>query len=231
MLPAPETPQERLYVWRIVFPVARALALFLLPVRIEGIERLPSGAAVLVANHASWKDPPLLTFALDRAVRFFAKEELFRIPILGGALRLAGNFGVRRGEADRRALVTALRVLAAGLPLGFFPEGHRSPNGAMIRARPGVALVAKRADAPIVPIGIIGTKAARLGAFWRRDVTFRIGEPFRASELRELDDQAAADEIMRRIAELLPREMRGVYGDGTPRSANRIDISGSSPGA
>ena len=136
MLPAPDTPQDQLYVWRVVFPIARAIALFLVPVRIEGIERIPRGAALIVANHASWKDPPLLTFALDRSVRFFAKEELFRIPILGGALRLAGNFGVRRGEADRRALVTALRVLAAGLPLGFFPEGHRSESGAVIRARP-----------------------------------------------------------------------------------------------
>jgi 1-acyl-sn-glycerol-3-phosphate acyltransferase len=211
MLPAPETPQKQLYVWRIVFPILRAIALFLVPVRVEGIERIPRGAALLVANHASWKDPPLLTFALDRSVRFFAKEELFRIPILGGALRLAGNFGVRRGEADRRALVTALRVLAAGLQLGFFPEGHRSESGALIRAHPGVAMIAKKAAAPIVPIAIMGTKRARVGAFWRRDVTFRIGEPFSAAELAGLDDQAAADAIMRRVAALLPVEMHGVY--------------------
>jgi len=217
MLPAPDTAQDQLYVWRVVFPIARAIALFLVPVRIEGIERIPRGAALIVANHASWKDPPLLTFALDRSVRFFAKEELFRIPILGGALRLAGNFGVRRGEADRRALVTALRVLAAGLPLGFFPEGHRSESGALIRARPGVAMIAKKADAPIVPVAIIGSKRARLGAFWRRDVTFSIGEPFAPSELSGLDDQAAADAIMRRIAALLPSDMHGVYRDDPTR--------------
>lgn len=211
MLPAPDTPQQRLFVWRAVFPVVRALALFLVPVRVEGLERIPPGGVVLAANHASWKDPPLLTFALDRSVRFFAKEELFRIPVFGGILRLAGNFGVRRGEADRRALVTAMRVLAAGLPLGFFPEGHRSESGALIRAHPGVALVARKADVPIVPIAIIGTKRARVGAFWRRDVLFRIGEPFRASELGPLDEQAAADEIMRRVAALLPDQMRGVY--------------------
>ena len=213
MLPSPDTPQQRLYLWRVVFPILRALALFLVPSRLEGVERIPRGGVLLVANHANWKDPPLLTFVLDRAVRFLAKEELFRAPVLGGALRFAGNFGIRRGEADRRALVTALRVLAAGLPLGFFPEGHRSATGALIRAHPGVAMVAKRADVPIVPIAITGTKRARVGAFWRRDVTFRIGEPFRASELAGLDDQAAADEIMRRIAALLPGEMRGVYGE------------------
>lgn len=212
MLPSPDTPQERLYVWRIVYPIVRALALFLVPVRLEGVERIPPGGVILVSNHINWKDPPWLTFALGRAVRFMAKEELFRVPVLGGALRLSGNFGVRRGEADRRALVTALGVLAAGLPLGFFPEGHRSETGAMIRAHPGVALVAKRAGVPIVPVGVIGTKGARLGAFWRRDVTFRFGEPFDAKEIAAGDDQAATDAIMRRVAALLPSEMRGVYG-------------------
>jgi 1-acyl-sn-glycerol-3-phosphate acyltransferase len=213
MLPRPDTPQDRLYVWRVLFPIIRAVALFLLPIRVEGLDRIPRDGALIVANHASWKDPPWLTFALDRSVRFFAKEELFRLPFVGGLLRLAGNFGVRRGEADRRALVTALRVLAAGLPLGFFPEGHRSESGALLRARPGVAMVARRADVPIVPVAIIGTKRARFGAFWRRDVTFRVGEPFRVSDLGAVgDDQALADAIMRRLAALLPVEMRGVYG-------------------
>ena len=212
MLPSPDTPQERLYLWRVVYPIVRALALFLAPVRLEGVERIPPGGVILVANHINWKDPPWLTFALDRAVRFMAKEELFRIPVLGGALRLSGNFGVRRGEPDRRALVTALRVVAAGLPLGFFPEGHRSETGAMIRAHPGVALVAKRAGVPIVPVGVIGTKRARLGAFWRRDVLFRFGEPFSAQDIAHTDDQASVDAIMRRVAALLPSEMRGVYG-------------------
>jgi 1-acyl-sn-glycerol-3-phosphate acyltransferase len=213
MLPPPYTPQRDLYVWRLVYPIVRALALFLLPVRLEGVERIPAGGVILVANHISWKDPPWLTFALDRAVRFMGKEELFRVPVLGGILRLAGNFGVRRGEADRRAMVTALRVLQAGLPLGFFPEGHRSESGVMIRAHPGVGLIARRAGVPIVPIGVIGSKRARRGAFWRRDVVFRIGEPFDAKELPQGDEQAAADEIMRRVAALLPSEMRGVYGN------------------
>jgi len=212
MFPSPDTPQQRLYIWRIVYPIVRALALFLVPVRLEGVERIPPGGVILVANHINWKDPPWLTFALGRAVRFMAKEELFRFPILGGALRLSGNFGVRRGEADRRALVTALRVVAAGLPLGFFPEGHRSDTGAMIRAHPGVALIAKRASVPIVPVGVIGTRGARLGAFWRRDVTFRFGEPFSAGDITATDEQAAADQIMKRVAAQLPSEMRGVYG-------------------
>lgn len=217
MLPASDTPQERLYLWRLLFPLIRGLALFLLPVRVEGLERVPAGAVILVSNHASWKDPPWLTFAMDRAVRFMGKEELFRVPIIGGALRLSGNFGVRRGEADRRAVVTAFRVLAAGLPLGFFPEGHRSESGALIQAHPGVALIAKRANVPIVPVGIIGSKRARLGAFWRRDVIYRFGEAFRASELPPGDDQAGADAIMRRVAALLPPEMRGLYASEEPK--------------
>ena len=111
--------------------------------------------------------------------------------------------------------MTALRVVQAGLPLGFFPEGHRSKSGAMIRAHPGVALIARRAGVPIVPVGVIGSKHARIGAFWRRDVLFRIGEPFDAKELPQGDEQATADEIMRHVAALLPSEMRGVYGSPT----------------
>jgi hypothetical protein len=68
-----------------------------------------------------------------------------------------------------------------------------------------------------VPVGVDGSKGSRLGAFWRRDVTFRFGEPFRASELTPGDDRAAADDIMRRVAALLPPEMRGVYASADPK--------------
>ncbi|HET8567832.1 MAG TPA: lysophospholipid acyltransferase family protein [Candidatus Limnocylindria bacterium] len=207
----PTTPQDRMLVWRALFPVIRAVGLFLAPVRVEGIERIPSGASILVANHASWKDPPWLTFALDRAIRYMAKHELFEVLFLGGVIRLTGSFGVRRGESDRRAIVTAFRVLEAGLPLGFFPEGHRSESGAMIQAHPGVGLIALRSGAPVVPIGIVGSKRARLGRFWRRDMTVRIGEPFYAKDLGSSDERALTDAIMRRVAALLPPEMRGVY--------------------
>jgi 1-acyl-sn-glycerol-3-phosphate acyltransferase len=141
------------------------------------------------------------------------KQELFEKPIIGFLLRAIGAFPVRRGEGDRRALQMALAVLAAGQPLGLFVEGHRSESGQLIRGRPGVAYVAQRSGAPIVPLAVSGTRGARLGAFWRRDIVIRVGKPFRVADLdvKGDDQQALVDAIMRRIAVLMPPEQRGVY--------------------
>jgi 1-acyl-sn-glycerol-3-phosphate acyltransferase len=141
------------------------------------------------------------------------KRELFETPIIGFLLRAIGAFPVRRGEGDRRALQMALAVLAAGQPLGLFVEGHRSESGQLIRGRPGVAYVAQRSGAPIVPLAVSGTRGARLGAFWRRDIVIRVGKAFRVADLDVTgdDQQALVDAIMRRIAVLMPPEQRGVY--------------------
>ncbi|HVD52526.1 MAG TPA: hypothetical protein VNB51_10830, partial [Candidatus Udaeobacter sp.] len=83
----------------------------------------------------------------------------------------------------------------------------------LIRGRPGVAYVAQRSGATIIPLAVSGTRRARLGAFWRRDILLRVGEPFRANDLGVAteDPQAVTDAIMRRVAALLPPEQRGVY--------------------
>ena len=141
------------------------------------------------------------------------KRELFETPVIGFLLRAIGAFPVRRGEADRGALRMALNVIAAGQPLGFFAEGHRSESGQLIRGHPGVAYVAQRSGAPLLPLAVMGTKRARLGAFWRRDILIRVGKPFRAADLvvKADDTQAVTDAIMRRVAALMPEEQRGVY--------------------
>jgi 1-acyl-sn-glycerol-3-phosphate acyltransferase len=212
----PVLPEKRLWLWRIGFPIVRALAGFLAPWSLEGAERIPrAGGYIVVANHVNWKDPPWIEFALGRAIRYMGKRELFQVPVLGFVLRSIGAFPVRRGEVDRVALQMAESVIAAGQPLGFFPEGHRSESGALIRGRSGVGHIALKTNAPIILIAVIGTRRARLGAFWRRDILLRVGEPFRASDLGTHDAQAVTETIMRRLAALLPRAMRGVYtGDG-----------------
>jgi 1-acyl-sn-glycerol-3-phosphate acyltransferase len=210
----PVLPEERLWIWRIGFPPVRALAAFLAPWRLEGGENIPkSGGYILVANHINWKDPPWIEFALGHAIRYMGKRELFETPVIGFLLRAIGAFPVRRGEGDRRALQIALAVVAAGQPLGLFVEGHRSESGQLIRGRPGVAYVAQRSGAPIVPLAVSGTRGARLGRFWRRDIVIRVGAPFRVADLGVTgdDQQALVDAIMRRIAVLMPPEQRGVY--------------------
>lgn len=206
-------PASELRWWPLLFPIGRTLGLFLLPVRVEGREHLPrAGGYMLVANHIAWIDPPWIEFVVDRPVRYMAKRELFQIFVLGWLLRAVGVFPIVRESADRRALATALDFLARGEVVGIFPEGHRSDDGTLIRGHPGVGFIARKSGALIVPVGISGSRDARLGRFWRRDATIRFGRPFRAADLDgDADEQALADAIMRRIAALLTAEQRGVY--------------------
>jgi len=214
----PEWPRERLWVWRLGFGPVRAIVTALVPIRVEGREHLPAtGGYIVAANHISGYDPPAIEFALRTPVRFMGKQELFQVPLLGGFLRAIGNFPVRRGASDREALETALRVVEAGQPLGFFPEGTRSKDGRLRRARPGIAFLARRSGAPIVPVAVMGTPRAGIRLPPRSDIVVRIGEPFTAADLGAgaRDDQALADAIMRRVAGLLSPEMRGIYGAST----------------
>lgn len=217
-LGAPERPRDRLWLWRAGFPLVRAVASALVPMRVEGREHLPaSGGYILTANHIAGYDPPAIEFALGVPIRYMSKQELFAVPLVGGTLRAIGNFPVRRGESDRHALETALRVLAAGEPLGFFPEGTRSTDGKLRRAKPGVAYLARRSGALVVPVAVMGTPRAGLRVPPRHDIVIRLGEPFTAADLGAgaRDDQALADAIMRRVARLLPPEMRGAYAAST----------------
>jgi 1-acyl-sn-glycerol-3-phosphate acyltransferase len=212
----PEWPVERLWLWRLLFPPVRTVVLALVRVRVEGRDNLPkAGPFILVSNHINWKDPPLISIALDLSVRYMAKIQAFTYPLLGYFVRHTGAFPVRRGEGDRRALVTALRVLKGGQILGFFPEGHRSETGALLRGKPGVGFLASRAgDVPIVPIAMIGTKQPLLRLIFGGHAVLRVGRPFRLADLSDeerRDEQAVTDAVMRRIATQLPVEMRGAY--------------------
>lgn len=213
---APEWPVERLWLWRLLFPPIRTIVLALVRVRVEDRVNLPSsGPYIIVSNHINWKDPPLISIALDLSVRYMAKIQAFSYPLLGYIVRATGAFPVRRGEGDRRALVTALRVLGGGQILGFFPEGHRSESGALLRGKPGVGFIASRVpDAPLVPIAMIGTKQSLLRLIFGGHAVLRVGRPFHLADLTDeerRDEQTVTDAVMRRIAWLLPDEKRGVY--------------------
>ena len=199
-------------MWQVLFPPVRAVGLALFPMKLENGERIPSaGPYIVVANHVNWKDPPAIELTFRVAIRFLAKQEAFELFFLGGLLRGIGCFPVRRGEGDRRAMVTSLQVLRAGMPLGFFPEGTRSRDRRLHRAHPGIAFLARRSGVPILPVGVAGTADARP---LRSDIRIRVGEPFQLDSLGlrlNATEQEVADAIMRKVAELLPAEMRGEY--------------------
>ena len=220
---APTAPASDLWLWRLLSPAVRSLVFQFVGVEVTGRENVPAtGAYILAANHSSWKDPPVVSLALRTPIRWMAKVEVFDYFFIGFLLRGIGNFAIRRGESDRRSITLALEVLARGLPLGVFPEGHRSENGALLRGRPGISLLADRADTVIVPCGIVGTPTARLRLPRRTDVVLSFGKAFRLSDLPaevRRDRQATADAIMLRIAETLPLRMRGAYAEGMPGKA------------
>lgn len=214
-------PESKLWLWRILFPPIHFFVFLFSRIEVHGRENVPaSGPYIIVANHVNWKDPPVVSLALAKPIRWMAKIEVFDYFVIGFLMRGVGNFSIRRGESDRRSIAIALEVLRRGLPLGVFPEGHRSETKALLRGRPGISLLAERSDALIVPCGIVGTPTARLRPIRRTEVVLRFGRAFRVSGLApevRRDRQATVDAIMLRVAELLPPELRGVYANGVPR--------------
>jgi len=188
--------------------------------RVEGKENIPrEGPLIVVANHLSNTDPPLLSACIPRRIVFMAKEELFRNVIFGPLTRGWHAFPVRRGQLDLEALRNAQEVLKKGMVLGMFPEAMRSPDARMQQAYTGAALIAYRGKATILPVGITGSnKLIRYGFTLRRPlVTTTIGTPFTLppaqGKLTKEQLASATDIIMGRVAELLPESYRGYYGD------------------
>jgi 1-acyl-sn-glycerol-3-phosphate acyltransferase len=183
-----------------------------------GLENLPEPPYILVTNHLAMFDVPLLATVCPHAIRAFAAAKHKSNPFYAWILTGAGAIWVRRGEIDRQALRQALDLLRKeGEVLGMAPEGTRARGVyALQKGKTGAAYLATRADALLVPVGITGTEKIKesLPHLRRADVRVIIGKPFRLPESgrvkgAKLDEYT--DLIMRRIAELLPEEYRGVY--------------------
>ena len=214
----------------VVNPVAnvlqRAVLMTFAEWRVTGKENVPPhGPLIVVANHQSYFDSPLLSTSIPRRTRFLAKAGLFRWPVLSRFLRLYGAYPLARSTADVGAYRWALRQLARDRAVVLFPEGTRTP-GAMRKAQAGVALLALRSQAPILPVGITGTE--RLGSVLRvfkptGAIEVNIGTPFSLPVVEGRPSRAVLDSltdvIMRRIAALLPPAYHGVYALARPAGA------------
>ncbi len=212
-----ETP----WLYRFTRALIWILLRLLFHIEIVGAEHLrrTKGPLLVVTNHLHWLDPPIVFAILPLRTTVFAGEKWGVHPIFGPLFRAIGNaIFVNRGEVDRQALGKALAVLNAGGVLGIAPEGTRSRAGVLQRGRSGTAYLASRTGAPILPIGISGQEKAFRSLLRLRRPTIRVvvGEPFTlpGTPNRVKGDQldAYTEQIMRRLAELLPPEYRGVYG-------------------
>jgi 1-acyl-sn-glycerol-3-phosphate acyltransferase len=191
--------------------------------RVIGLEHVPrEGPLLVVANHLSFLEPPLIGTVIPRRITFLALHELFEIRWLALVLRAMSALAVKRGGArDLDAIRAALELLKHGEAVAIFPEGRRSVTPGLLRANPGISLLAHRSGAPILPIGISGTERLEavgrfLGArFQRPRVRMVIGKPFHPDfSGGRPDHQAVADAVMRRVAELMPERYRGEYRSG-----------------
>jgi 1-acyl-sn-glycerol-3-phosphate acyltransferase len=193
--------------------------------KVRGKQNVPrKGPVIVIANHLSNADPPLLSASIPRHIVFMAKEELFGWHPFSPFVRSFGAIRVRKNMADRRALTQARLALSKGMALGMFPEGRRSRDLTLQPAYPGTALLALNTSATILPVAITGTEKIKgLGWLLRPRIEVNIGQPF------TLDSDPAQDHkqqilqgtetIMSHIAELLPTEYRGKYGGEVPPMA------------
>jgi 1-acyl-sn-glycerol-3-phosphate acyltransferase len=149
-------------LYAILKPIAVALMRLLFGLEAKGRELVPAtGPVLIVSNHVSVLDPPLVGGSVPRPVFFLAKEELFRIPLFGRLVRALNARPVRRDGTDMRALKAALGLLREGRALLVFPEGTRGREGQAPReAKPGVGMLAVLSGAPVVPVYISGSGAA-----------------------------------------------------------------------
>lgn len=190
----------------------RAAATRLYRVEVAGAERIPpEGPAILVANHESMIDPWILGLATPRPIRYMAKGDYFRNPLLRVVMNAFGTFPVERGAGDTGALGHAGRLLAQGNVLGIFPQGTVLPY----RRRPwhrGAARLALASGAPVVPVALVGTeRALRPGRFklGLPKIRVLVGRPLEVA--RERPTIAAARSLTSRLEETIA-ELRAPYG-------------------
>lgn len=172
--------------------------------RVEGMENLPSCGAVLVANHQSIVDIPMLLSAFQRPVRFLAKRELGEIPLFGKAMAAAGNLFIDRD--DPRDAVRMLRDVGARLRDGrlvvVFPEGTRSGDGSIGEFRPGAFYLAQKSGAPVVPVYIDGGRLALPKGSLRvrpADLLVRVLPPLSPGERAGGSKEQIAESVRARI--------------------------------
>lgn len=191
--------------------------------QIKGLENIPNKASVIfISNHLSNADGLILHSILKEVkdVYFLAGVKLENELSTKLMLDLIPHIKIHPNKPDRKALRKSIETLKDGNSILVFPEGTRSRTGKMLRGRSGVSLIAKQADVSIIPIGISGTdkllpvnREGNMSREWFVNalVNVNIGKPFTLEEVNKDENNKIIDEIMKKVAELLPEEYRGYY--------------------
>ena len=213
-------------IFRVLRFVIRILLKLIARFEIHGEEYVPlTGGIVIAANHIGILDIILVYFAIDRTDLFIPVAEKWEK--IGWIRWIGKHFNflfVDRYNPDLKALRKMIELMKEGKCLVIAPEGTRSPTGSLLEGKPGVTYLAARSGFPVLPVAITGTRDELLlenvKRFRKSSITLTGGEPFIVPPLPNKDRDAAlqkyTDEIMCRIAALLPEKYRGVYA-GHPR--------------
>ncbi|HRN68851.1 MAG TPA: lysophospholipid acyltransferase family protein [Promineifilum sp.] len=220
---------------RIVRAIARVVLAVIARIEIIGNVDYQTGAYIIAANHVGRLEAFLVMLLAERDdIVMILAEKYKQYAFWRYVARKVDAIWVNRFDADLAALRAVLKRLEAGDMLAVAPEGTRSPTATLLPGKPGAVYLAAKSGAPLIPIGIVGTEDAvvkyRLKRFKRLDITARIGEPYTLPPMpragRDEWLQAQTDDLMCRIAALLPPDHRGVYADH-PRLLELLRENGS----
>lgn len=215
----PELPAG---TWRWLMNFGRFLSRWIVfrpcyRVRVHGRDRVPrTGPVLVVMNHSSLLDGPVLFGQLRRPVVFLIKQEMFR-GVLGVILPRIGQLAIRRNSPHREPLLAAVRILRAGGMVGVFPEGHRG-GGDVTEAENGAAWLARTANAAVLPIACRGTRRTPGQRAFLRRIDVLIGQPIQLTGQRGRAGLTAATEQLRAALVALVAELDHMR-DGTPEAA------------
>ena len=171
------------------YSLSKAIATTFFHYRVVGAENLiEDGPCIIAANHCSYLDPPLVGAACRRGIHYLARKSLLEIPVLGSILPELNVIPVDQTNADRSALMGAIRVVRQGGAVLIFPEGTRSTDGELQPAQPGIGMIAAKTKAPVVPVRIFGSyEAMPKGRIWPSParITVQIGVPIKLALAKE----------------------------------------------
>lgn len=172
--------------------------------KVEGLENFPrDGKTIVYANHISAIDPVVIACVLPRQIYFMAKIELFKNPLLAWILKRVGAFPVKRGTADISAIKNSLKVLNEGGVFGMFPEGTRSKDGKLQEFTHGIASIAHKSKATIIPVAILDEYK------YFKPLKLRIGKPL---SFESYFDQKSNTELFEKMALEMGQAIKKMLG-------------------
>jgi len=192
----------------IIWCLVRSSIRILFGFKIIGSENIPKEEPfILAVNHQSYVDPPVVAVAVPRIMHFFAKYELFHKFFLGRLITLLNAIPVHRGAYDPQAINRSLEVLSGGGGLIFFPEGTRGNGREFLKPKPGIGLIAKLAEVPVVPAFLYRTDRLLRAFFARKRVKIFFGPAIPTEKIEKFSNdkdgyRLLAEYVMEQIGQL-----------------------------